>query len=194
MSSQFRKNTAITHIFTEPPSTYIIVLSPPDSNLPDQARSVSHRACSIRKLSKRTMLQHCLKINLPSSHVREPHKCRQLLPYSSLRSIPVHYAPHSLSRRQCLKCRHQLFATIKSGWLCPPRPFKAGGGNLDTSSRHFLASHMRKTRLIAAVVTRVEIDVLAMHPMQWVNNHSGYKFSTKGSRSHAFVLLGTSIP
>ena len=68
VSSQFRENTFITHIITEPP-TYIIVLSPLDSNVPHQARLFSHSACFIGKLSKRTTFEHCRKPNPPSSYV-----------------------------------------------------------------------------------------------------------------------------
>ena len=105
VSSQFRENTFITHIITEPPTyTSIIVLSPLDSSVPNQARLLPHSACFIRKLSNRTMLEHHHKLNSPSAHV-----CMQ----QSLTNAVTCYLPTLYSD------------TINTGSLRPPLPFKA---------------------------------------------------------------------
>ena len=67
-------------MITKPPTYDIIVLSPLNANGPHQARVFLHSASFIRKLSKRTMLEHCRTLNSPSSHVCDkPHKSRHVV-------------------------------------------------------------------------------------------------------------------
>ena len=63
VSSQFRKNTAITHTISES-QTCIIVLSPLNSNVPHQARLFSHSACFVRNCPS----ERCLNIVASSTH------------------------------------------------------------------------------------------------------------------------------
>ena len=155
MSSQFRENTFITHIITEPPTyTSIIVLSPLDSSVPNQARLLSHSACFIGKLSNRTMLEHHHKLNSPSAHVCMQQSLTNpvtyYLPCTQIRSIPIHYAPppfqgdsvanfsaRSSPERQIVMNADTHCLTLhydQVRLIMPPPPFEGGGGNHCTST------------------------------------------------------------
>ena len=131
VSSQFCENTFITHIITEPPTyTSIIVLSPLDSSVPNQARLLSHSACFIGKLSNRTILEHHHKLNSPSAHVCMQQSLTNAvtyyLPCTQIRSIPVHYAHPSLSRRQCRKLQRTILLRTTNRHECRhPLPYSS---------------------------------------------------------------------
>ena len=114
------QNPAITHIITEPP-TYIIVVPPPDPNVPHHARLFSHDPCFITKLPTRTMLLHCGKLNSPSSYVFVRQSLTNAVTYYLTREYDRHRfitPTPSLSRRRCRKLQRTILARTTKRHKC----------------------------------------------------------------------------
>ena len=106
----------------------IIVLSPLDSSVPNQARLLSHSACFIGKLSHRTMLEHHHKLNSPSAHVCMQQSLTNAVTYYLLRYDQYRFItpPPSLSRRQCGKLQRTILPRMTNRHECRhPLPYSS---------------------------------------------------------------------